>query len=224
MHTLKKLQLFYPLQDILITQKFGENQVPIYKTWGLLGHNGLDCVRGKGFNISGSNVRASHDGEVTYAGADFLSGYGVVIRTLEQFLDIDGNPQYFKSIYWHLDPKILVRVGQKVKIGDIVGLADSTGRVTAAHLHFGLKPIVSGESMWTWDNVFQANGYNGAVDPEPYFFGISAYDHLVNPKKIEVVVEPEKIIEEKLEVIKKQISILEQLVALWIRLKNLLRL
>ena len=47
---------------------------------------------------------------------------------------------------------------------------------TGSHLHFGLKPQLKGENDWTWYNVEQNNGYNGSIDPAPYWNGYYAED------------------------------------------------
>ena len=44
----------------------------------------------------------------------------------------------------------------------------NTGHSTGSHLHFGLKPVAKGENWGTYYNVKQKNGYNGAINPEPY--------------------------------------------------------
>ena len=78
---MKKLELFYPVKPWTILQPFGTNG-EWYRANGIniLGHNGLDVVA-----ANGQAVRASHDGEVVYAGVDNKEGWGVVIRTLEPF-------------------------------------------------------------------------------------------------------------------------------------------
>ena len=82
---------------------------------------------------------------------------------------------HVKSIYWHLlADGILVRAGQNVKVGDVIGLADSTGISKGDHLHFGLKPMYQGEEDWQWTNFQQDNGYKGAIDPNPFFNGVYA--------------------------------------------------
>lgn len=166
-----KLELFYPIKPYKLSQSFGENRNTLYKELGMFGHNGHDipCP-------TGTPIYAAHEGEITYAGVDSSGGYGVVIRTLEQFNDIKGTPSYWKTIYWHLIKTIPVKVGQKVKPGDIIGYGDTTGRATGSHLHFGLKPIAQGENEWTWMNIQQNNGYFGAVDPNPYFVGYYSVD------------------------------------------------
>ena len=144
---------------------------------GLLGHNGID------FHAPDSTeVYASHDGRVTYAGYDGAGGLGVVIRTTEKFDYYRPDtgkfePSYYKTIYWHLKKDtIKVTGGQTVKAGDLIALADNTGRSTGAHLHYGVKPIYKGENDWTWWNWEQENGYYGAIDPAPYFNNFYAED------------------------------------------------
>ncbi|MFQ5877051.1 MAG: M23 family metallopeptidase, partial [Acidobacteriota bacterium] len=83
-------------------------------------HQGLDIVA-----PIGTKVVAPADGIVTRVGrmggfgnSIFIShGYGIVTR------------------YGHLQAA-KVRVGQRVKRGDVVGLVGSTGRSTGPHLHY----------------------------------------------------------------------------------------
>lgn len=163
---MKKFSFQNPrLLPLFITQGFGEN-VEYYKQIGLKnGHNGIDLVAN-----DGDLIIAAHDGIVTFAGEDGSAGLGVVIRTNEQFLDINGRPSFWKSIYWHLQTgSICVHASQQVRRGEIIGRADNTGFSTGSHLHFSIKPVQQGEADWKWDNVEQGNGYNGAVDPMPYY-------------------------------------------------------
>ena len=50
-----------------------------------------------------------------------------------------------------------------------------------------MKPVQKGEDAWTWFNIAQGDGYNGAIDPTPYLppveefqspikFGDESYD------------------------------------------------
>lgn len=145
------LKLLLPVKDILISQPFGVSYVDFYTKLGMKGHNGVDF-----FAFDGCKILASHDGLVTYAGED---GDGGISITLTRTINGTG----FKTIYYHLQ-KCLVKVGDKVTQGQIIGLADNTGKyTTGSHLHFGLKFITNG-SVDDYDN-----GYFGAVDPAPYF-------------------------------------------------------
>ena len=52
------------------------------------------------------------------------------------FVKIDhGNG--FKSYYGHLS-EIKVNVGEKITVGQVIGLSGDSGKVTGPHLHFGL--------------------------------------------------------------------------------------
>lgn len=169
-----RLELFFPTKPYVIGQHFGMCNPDIcatYKAMGLKGHNGIDSQA-----ATGTKVYAAHDGIVTFAGEDDSAGYGVVIRTLDKRAYNDS-AAFFKTIYWHLLPSgIQVKAGQKVKVGDFIALSDNTGISKGPHLHFGLKPVAQGEDAWRWDNIEQANGFLGAIDPEPYFNGIHAVD------------------------------------------------
>lgn len=167
---MSKFELFYPVKPNWVNQGFG-NVMPVYTGMGLAGHNGIDFQA-----IHGQPVYASHDG-TCYPEIDGNGGNGVVIRTDETY-EYQGKQVYFKTIYWHLmKADAVVKTGQKVKAGDLIGYADNTGTSTGDHLHFGLKPQAwNGESDWTWYNVAQSNGFLGAVDPTPYFNGYYAQD------------------------------------------------
>ena len=166
-----KLSLFYPVKTFYLTQGFGLNG-EYYRANGvnIAGHNGWDMRATRG-----QDVRATHDGEIVYAGVDGREGYGVVVRTLVPFEYKDGEA-YFKTIYWHLLSNIPVRVGTKVRAGDLIGYADNTGFSNTNHLHFGLKPQYKGENDWTWFNLEDGNGFFGNIDPQPYFNGYHAQD------------------------------------------------
>lgn len=159
-----KLELFYPVKPITINQIFGVNP-DTYKTLGLNGHNGIDF-----YASHGETIRAAHDG-VCSVGVDTYGGHGVVVTTLDK-RDYKDGQAYFKSIYWHMIAgSEAVKEGQVVKVGDVLGLADSTGFSTGDHLHFGLKPVND-----TGDNIEQSNGFLGAINPYPYFNGFYAED------------------------------------------------
>lgn len=171
-----KLKLWYPVKPTLSTttqmtifnQKFGVVDSK-YTGLGMKGHNGIDF-----FALDGLTVRAAHDGTVTYAGLDGSNGNLVVVKTDEKF-DYLSSQSFYKTLYGHLKTGTYkVTAGTKVKAGDLLAQADNTGLSTGSHLHFGLKPVQQGEQDWEWVNVVQDNGYNGAIDPMPYFNGYYA--------------------------------------------------
>lgn len=116
-----------------IASPFGMRKHPILKKYKM--HKGIDLVAKKG-----TPVRATGIGKV------IKTGY---TRTAGRYVKIDHGYGYVSS-YLHMS-KILVKKGDKVKHGDVIGLVGNTGRSTGTHLHYEI----------------QINGK--AVNPE-YFF------------------------------------------------------
>jgi murein DD-endopeptidase MepM/ murein hydrolase activator NlpD len=87
-------------------------------------HTGVDISA-----PTGTPVRSTADGIVIQA-EPVTGGYGRLVR-----IDHGGDVQTY---YAHLS-RIVVRVGQEVRRGDIVGMVGSTGRVTAPHLHYEVR-------------------------------------------------------------------------------------
>jgi murein DD-endopeptidase MepM/ murein hydrolase activator NlpD len=161
------LQLWYPTDKFYVGQGFGKaNTNPTvarrYDKYGLVGHNGLDL-----YAKTGDPIRASHEGVVTFAGLDGGAGKTIVLCTDRSYPYLEGQA-YFKTIYGHL-LEFKVKAGDTVKIGQVIALADNTGDSTGSHLHFGLKPQMKDEPDSVWYNLEPNNGYNGAIDPLPYF-------------------------------------------------------
>ena len=102
-----------------IASGFGYRIDPIYKTVKL--HAGLDFAA-----PIGTPIYATADGRIITAG-NTGNGYGnhVVI-----------NHGYgYETLYGHMS-KIKVRVGQKVKRGEVIGWVGSTGKSTGPHCHY----------------------------------------------------------------------------------------
>lgn len=173
-----KLQLKHPTKVPQINQGFGDKtdpgMLPKYKAIGLKGHNGLD------YNApEGTPILASHDGTVVYVGLDGSNGNLVVIKTDDMF-DYSEGQSYFKTLYGHLQTgSFKVTAGTKVKCGQQIASAGNTGMSFGAHLHFGLKPVKQGEDEWTWFNLEQNNGYNGAIDPTPYLPCVEEFQSII---------------------------------------------
>ena len=92
-------------------------------------HTGID-LRGD----VGEPVRATATGKVTIAGRE--GGYGNMVEISH------GNG--LATRYGHLS-EISVKIGQVVRIGEIVGRIGSTGRSTGPHLHYETR--VNGEAV-----------------------------------------------------------------------------
>ena len=109
----------YPLKSIKVTSPYGYRRDPITgkQSW----HNGLD-LRAKN-----EPAYAMMDGIVEKVGYDNRSGNYVTLR--------HGN---FYISYCHLS-SIIVRKGESVFPGIIVGVTGNTGRSTGYHLHLTCK-------------------------------------------------------------------------------------
>ncbi len=107
-----------PLKVYKYVSGFGTRMHPIYKT--LRTHTGIDLVA-----PTGTKVFAT--GDAIVQSANFERGYGKAIV-------LDHGYKY-KSRYAHLS-EILVRPGQRVKRGEVIGLVGNTGVSTGSHLHY----------------------------------------------------------------------------------------
>ena len=109
----------YPLKSIKVTSPYGYRHDPITgkQSW----HNGLD-LRAKN-----EPAYAMMDGIVEKVGYDNRSGNYVTLR----------HGKFYIS-YCHLS-SIIVRKGESVFPGIIVGVTGNTGRSTGSHLHLTCK-------------------------------------------------------------------------------------
>lgn len=97
---------------------YGTRIDPFYKI--PMFHSGMDFTA-----PIGTDIYATGDGVVTLASRK--QGYGNCVI-------IDHGYDY-KTLYGHID-KYNVRVGQKVKRGEVIATVGNTGRSTGAHLHY----------------------------------------------------------------------------------------
>jgi murein DD-endopeptidase MepM/ murein hydrolase activator NlpD len=86
-------------------------------------HNGEDISA-----PLGTDVLATNDGIVRLTVEHFFSGKGI-------FLD---HGLGFYSMYFHLS-EVMVKDGDQVKAGQVIGKVGATGRATGPHLHWGVK-------------------------------------------------------------------------------------
>lgn len=101
---------------------FGRRFHPILHMWKM--HTGVDLTAPRG-----TPIHASGDGVVIEARKS-TGGYGNIVKIDHGF--------GFTTYYAH-QSKILVKVGQKVKRGDVIGLVGSTGLSQAPHLHYEVR-------------------------------------------------------------------------------------
>jgi murein DD-endopeptidase MepM/ murein hydrolase activator NlpD len=121
-HTLRTVPVRKPLGGHLdVTSGFGPRRDPFLGTPAF--HPGLDLA-----GYVGKHVHATADGKVERAGWD--GGYGNLV-------EID-NGHGIVTRFGHLS-KILVKAGQRVHRGQVIGLMGSTGRSTGPHLHYEVR-------------------------------------------------------------------------------------
>ncbi|MEK9280262.1 MULTISPECIES: peptidoglycan DD-metalloendopeptidase family protein [unclassified Bradyrhizobium] len=113
--------------EVEFTSGFGVRSDPFLGRPAM--HTGLDFRA-----ASGDPVRVTANGKVVSAG--WSGGYG-------RMVEVDhGNG--LSTRYGHLS-EINVKVGEIVKIGQVVGLVGSTGRSTGPHLHYETR--IDGEAV-----------------------------------------------------------------------------
>ena len=84
-------------------------------------------------NPDGTPVHAIGDGVVVYSGPAEAGANTIAIRH-DRKLKTDNRELFVFSVYYH-NSNLLVHVGQRVKVGDVISLVGNTGRATNDHLH-----------------------------------------------------------------------------------------
>jgi len=96
------------------------------KMWKFGYHTGVDykCA-------TGTDICAAYDGKVLEVGrVSWGPSYGTAI--------VVDHGNGFRAIYAHLS-KVLVKKGQRIKTGQHIGEAGSTGNSSGPHLHFEVR-------------------------------------------------------------------------------------
>lgn len=186
-NSIKNTKLFkYPKGHI--TQFYGENPILYQLRVGIAFHNGIDIS-----TFEGDEVGPAHSGvvfEVDYRETGY--GAGVWLLGDETWIDKDGDECIWLTVYWHMRKSIPVKVGDRVKVGDLLGHQSNSGFVIAdnktiywgnapankgVHLHFGCMPLkkidptlpsnAPGYQMngkWYRAKYYE-NGVKGFIDP-----------------------------------------------------------
>jgi murein DD-endopeptidase MepM/ murein hydrolase activator NlpD len=119
--SLRHLPALNPVLSGRVTSRVGVRVHPVLKV--RRHHEGIDISAKKG-----TPIFAAADGVVKLA--RYNGGYGNCV-----YIDhIYG----FETRYGHMD-KMLVRVGQKIKRGDKIGLVGKTGLAKGPHLHYEIR-------------------------------------------------------------------------------------
>lgn len=118
-----------------VSSHFGHRHDPLHGD--ARAHKGIDIALAEG-----TSIQSPEDGVVTRSGYD-EDGYGY-------WIEIE-HPSGERTRYAHLSRR-LVRRGDLVEQGQLIGLSGSTGRATGPHLHFEVRRM-------------DATGRYQAVDP-----------------------------------------------------------
>ena len=121
-----RYRFIWPEPKAQISQGFGPTSYWFEPPYGAYPHfhTGLDLVE-----PFGSPVFAADDGVVALVGS-MTSGYGTYV--------VIAHAGGFQTLYGHLSTAV-VKVGQSVTQGTVVGLEGSSGSSTGPHLHFELR-------------------------------------------------------------------------------------
>lgn len=104
-----------------LTSAFGTRQSPF--TSSQVMHEGIDIAA-----RIGTPVYATADGIVSQAG--YTDGYGKLI--------VVDHSYGYKTYYAH-NSKLMVKIGQKIRRGDLIAAVGNTGSSTGSHLHYEVR-------------------------------------------------------------------------------------
>lgn len=118
---LETLPLAQPMTNYKLTSGYGVRVDPFRRRFAR--HEGLDFS-----GPYGSRILATSDGVVKKAQRS--GAYGLMVEV--------QHPLGVSTLYGHMQ-RILVKPGQRVKQGDVLGIQGSTGRSTGPHLHYEVR-------------------------------------------------------------------------------------
>jgi murein DD-endopeptidase MepM/ murein hydrolase activator NlpD len=134
------------LKNSATMARFGDQRTYYYKGKRIdeAVHLGVDLA-----SLANAKVPAANHGQVIFSDRMGIYGFTVVL----------DHGQGLGSVYSHLS-KCVVRAGQMVKKGEVIGSTGRTGLAGGDHLHFGImvsgvfvNPVEWWDSHWIQDNV-----------------------------------------------------------------------
>jgi hypothetical protein len=142
-----KINLGKPFEGRWRVTQLMADRPEVYKQFSyegvpLRGHNGIDFG-----TPNGTKLLATDDGEVVQVGYE-AKGFGNFAKL---------SHAWGESVYAHME-RVSVKEGDKVKRGDVLGLADNTGNSSGPHLHFGVRIFPNK----------RGDGWGGYHDPIPF--------------------------------------------------------
>ena len=136
----------WPLAHPRLTLPFGPSPWGTRLVDGQLFHDGVDLA-----TFCGDRITAAHTGRVLAASRHFDAYMGWVGNLVAYFRRLnsqnlwselpivvvidDGNG--YRSMYAHFG-SVVVKPGQHVRVGQLLGYEGATGRASGCHLHYGL--------------------------------------------------------------------------------------
>lgn len=121
------LPLPFPQDYAILTSPFNpQRKHPISSV--IKPHKGVDVVGKKG-----TQILAVADGKVTVSSFD-SGGYGNWVE-----IEHNLNGKVIRTRYGHMRDKPLVKVGEEIKAGTVIGVQGQTGGATGEHLHFEVR-------------------------------------------------------------------------------------
>lgn len=179
-----KLQIYFPFKPFFITQRWN-NPNPAYEQAGFKfkNHNGVDAVQNSiGPALTGWPVYCPVEGFFVNQVDYMPQGGGNEVRLIskEPVEMGDRKDLHAYIILCHAE-KVLVKVGDSPKLGELLMIADNTGFSTGPHTHFGLYRI-------NWDGKHiefnDVNDANGSSNPANFFTNEYAIDKASLPTLI----------------------------------------
>jgi murein DD-endopeptidase MepM/ murein hydrolase activator NlpD len=144
----------WPLARGRLTQDFGPTFFASRVVNGQPFHDGIDLA-----TFCGDRVVAAHDGVVLAASRHFDEAIGWLGDLTRYYKRLDAKKLWmtlpivvviddgngYRSMYAHFE-KVVVKPGQRVRAGQLLGYEGRTGNASGCHVHYGLfSPFERGE-------------------------------------------------------------------------------
>ena len=134
-----------------------EGKFKITQTYKGSAHDGLDLV-----GIDSKEIHATANGKVVFAGWENASNHNQGFR---QYVVILSNGRYYH--YGHLS-EIKVKVGDAVKMTQVLGVEGSTGNSTGSHCHYCVRTSMSPGSHLDINSISGIPNVLGGVYDDGY--------------------------------------------------------
>jgi len=153
--------LHWPLDNVRITQYFGNTPFAASGAYGGKGHNGMDFAA-----PIGTPIKSALGGTIAGTGnTDLVRG----CYSFGKWVMVRHN-NGLSTMYAHLS-QVNVTQGQSVATGQLLGYSGETGYATGPHLHFGVYVTAVTKILKLGDATKATTPCAGAVMPVPPISG-----------------------------------------------------